>query len=165
MARDVATPLGETLHREETDGRSGTPSEPGDAAVVLVVDDHEDTRKLYAGYLARAGFRVLEAEDGEQALRIATSARPRLIVMDLALPVLDGWAATHALKQDERTSRAPVLAFTGHAEREATARALAEGCASVLVKPCLPEALLHEVRRLLAEDAALVRADDQVVSP
>ena len=82
---------------------------------ILVVDDYEDNRQMYAELLAYAGYRVEQASDGAQAIATARRIMPHLIVMDLSLPVIDGWEATRRLKGDDRTRHIPVLALTGHA--------------------------------------------------
>lgn len=117
--------------------------------LVLVVDDFEDNRQMYAQYLSWSGFRVAEASNGEQALEQAFALQPSLIVMDLALPGLDGWEATRRLKQDKRTRDIPVLALTGHALAGHSKRAKDAGCDAFLTKPCLPAALVAEVVRMI----------------
>lgn len=118
--------------------------------LVLIVDDYEDNRELYAEYLTFVGYEVAEATNGQQALDLASSLEPDLIVMDLSLPVIDGWTATRQLKDDDRTSRIPVIALTGHALAGHSERARDAGCDSFLTKPCMPEALAEEIRRYLA---------------
>ena len=93
---------------------SGHPS-AAPAPLILVVDDFRDNREMYVDYLRYSGFRVEEASDGQQALQKASALAPDLIVMDLALPGMDGWEATRRLKDDHRTRHIPVIALTGHA--------------------------------------------------
>jgi CheY-like chemotaxis protein len=128
-------------------------SEPSKATVtVLVVDDYEDNRQMYAELLTFAGFDVLEARNGAEGLAIAQSALPNLIVMDLSLPVMDGWEATRRIKADERTKHIPVLALSGHAPEgiDGHSAAVAEtGCDGFLAKPCTPESLLEMVHGVL----------------
>ena len=129
---------------------SGLPVGGADTGpLVLVVDDFEDNRAMYVQFLNFAGFRVVEAEDGKEALDKALSLLPDLIVMDLSLPVMDGWEATRRLKRDERTRRIPVLALTGHALGAHFQRAKEAGCDAYLTKPCLPEDLVTEILRML----------------
>jgi len=116
---------------------------------VLLVDDFRDNREMYVEYLRYVGFRVAEAATGSEALERAFELRPDLIVMDLALPSLDGWEATRVLKSDLRTAHIPVIALTGHALQRHSQRALEAGCDAFLIKPCLPETLVAEIRRLL----------------
>jgi two-component system cell cycle response regulator DivK len=118
---------------------------------VLVVDDFEDNRAMYAEFLRFSGFDVVEATNGLEAIQKAISDLPDLVVMDLSLPVLDGWEATRRLKGDPRTSHIPVVALTGNALEGHVQVAREAGCDTFLVKPCLPETLLETVRQLLSE--------------
>jgi CheY-like chemotaxis protein len=117
--------------------------------LILVVDDYEDAREMYAEYLRFCGFRVAEARNGNEALEQAFSVMPDLILMDLSLPGMDGWEATRQLKADPRTARIPVVALTGHALAGASEGAKQAGCDSFVTKPCLPDDLVVEVRRML----------------
>ena len=110
--------------------------------LVLIVDDVQDNRTIYVLFLRFSGFRVAEAENGEEALAKATSLLPDVIVMDLSLPVMDGWEATRRLKRDPRTMKIPVLVLTGHALPEHAQAAREAGCDMVITKPCLPDQLL-----------------------
>ncbi|MDQ3037563.1 MAG: response regulator [Myxococcota bacterium] len=107
---------------------------------------------MYLEYLQFAGFRSIEASDGREAIAKAVELFPSLILMDLAMPTMDGWEATRRLKADPRTKSIPVIAVTGHALRGDAERALQAGCDGVISKPCLPEQLVEEVRRVLARD-------------
>ena len=120
--------------------------------LVLVVDDYQDAREMYAEYLAYSGFRVAEASNGLEALEKAFQLLPDVILMDLSLPGMDGWAATRRLKMDERTSRIPVVALTGHALAGASETARQAGCDAFVTKPCLPDELVLQVRRILDRD-------------
>jgi CheY-like chemotaxis protein len=117
--------------------------------LVLIVDDFQDNREMYAEYLSYSGYRVEEAEDGHEALDKAFKLLPQLILMDLSLPGLDGWEATRRLKGDARTKQIPVIALTGHALAGHSQGAREAGCDAFLTKPCLPDALLAEVKRWL----------------
>jgi two-component system, cell cycle response regulator DivK len=117
--------------------------------LILVVDDYEDAREMYAEYLRFCGFRVAEARNGNEALEQAFTLKPDLILMDLSLPGMDGWEATRQLKADERTRHIPVVALTGHALAGASEGAKRAGCDSFVTKPCLPDDLVVEVRRML----------------
>ena len=117
--------------------------------LILVVDDYQDAREMYAEYLQFSGFRVAEARNGNEAVAQAFSLRPDLILMDLSLPGMDGWEATRVLKADERTRHIPVVALTGHALAGASEGARKAGCDSFVTKPCLPDDLVVEVRRML----------------
>jgi CheY-like chemotaxis protein len=120
--------------------------------LVLVVDDFDDNRIMYAEYLEYSGFRVAEAANGVDAIEKAGTLAPDLIVMDLALPIVDGWEATRRLKENEATKSIPVVALTGHALEGHSKRARAAGCDDFLVKPCLPETLVGKVRELLGRN-------------
>jgi two-component system, cell cycle response regulator DivK len=130
-----------------------TNSPEGVKPLVLVVDDYQDAREMYAEYLEFSGFRVAEAKDGAEALDKAFALLPDLILMDLSLPVLDGWEATRRLKGDERTRAIPVVALTGHSLADQPGGVEAVGCDSFVIKPCLPDALVEEVKRVLARKA------------
>ncbi|HTI40343.1 MAG TPA: response regulator [Vicinamibacterales bacterium] len=120
-----------------------------DSPLILVVDDYQDAREMYAEYLQFSGFRVAEARNGNEAVAQAFSLRPDLILMDLSLPGMDGWEATRVLKADDRTKHIPVVALTGHALAGASEGARKAGCDSFVTKPCLPDDLVVEVRRML----------------
>lgn len=119
------------------------------APLILVVDDYQDAREMYAEYLQFSGFRVAEARNGNEALEQAFALKPDLILMDLSLPGMDGWEATRVLKADDRTKNIPVVALTGHALAGASEGAKKAGCDSFVTKPCLPDDLVVEVRRML----------------
>jgi len=121
----------------------------GEAPLVLVVDDFEDNRALYVRYLEFSGYRVAEASDGFEALQKAHERVPDVVVMDLSLPGLDGWEATRRLKDDPKTRSTIVIALTGHALTGHAEGARKAGCDAFLTKPCLPEDLVAEVRRVL----------------
>ena len=119
------------------------------SALILVVDDYQDAREMYAEYLQYSGFRVAEARNGNEAVAQARSLKPDLILMDLSLPGMDGWEATRVLKADEETRHIPIVALTGHALAGASEGARKAGCDSFVTKPCLPDDLVVEVRRML----------------
>jgi two-component system cell cycle response regulator DivK len=118
--------------------------------LVLVVDDFQDNREMYAEYLAFSGFRVIQAANGKEALDQAFANRPDIIIMDLSLPVMDGWEATRRLKADQRTNGIPVVALTGHAMQGHSKGALEAGCDAFVAKPCLPDQLVAEIRKMLS---------------
>ncbi len=120
------------------------------APLILVVEDHKDSRIIFAEFLSLMGFHVATAEDGAQALIQATELLPDLILMDLSLPVLDGLEATRRLRKAERTRDIPVVALTGYTESESLQAALAAGCVAVLIKPVSPAELEAKIRQLLA---------------
>jgi CheY-like chemotaxis protein len=123
--------------------------QPAVAPLVLVVDDSEDAREMYGEYLVSSGFRVDHAADGEHALLKVLAVMPSVVVMDLSMPVIDGWAATRSIKTHPKTKGIPVVAITGHVTFENLNRATEAGADAVLVKPCLPRDLLAVVRSIL----------------
>ncbi len=118
--------------------------------LILIVEDNGDLRELYSTYFTSQGFRVQTASDGHIALAHAVERTPDLIVTDLSMPHLGGWEMTRRLKHDPRTAHIPVIACTGHILGNSAEGALDAGCDAYVVKPCLPEDLLREARRLLA---------------
>ncbi|HYZ88866.1 MAG TPA: response regulator [Myxococcales bacterium] len=118
--------------------------------LVLVVDDFQDNREMYAEFLAYQGFRVIQAANGVEALDQAFTNHPDIIIMDLSLPVMDGWEATRRLKADQRTNAIPVVALTGHAMQGHSKGAIEAGCDSFVAKPCLPDQLVAEIRKMLS---------------
>jgi CheY-like chemotaxis protein len=116
---------------------------------VLVVDDYPDAREMYTEYLEYSGFDVLQAANGIEALQKAVDGTPDIILMDLSLPVMDGWEATRRLKADRRTAGIPVVALTGHALEGISEGARKAGCDAFVTKPCLPEDLVKEIRKIL----------------
>jgi CheY-like chemotaxis protein len=120
-----------------------------EAPLVLVVDDFEDNRAMYLEYLQFQGLRVAEAVNGADAVTRAKELLPSVIIMDLSLPVMDGWEATRRIKSNPKTRHIRVVALTGHAEPAHAKRALDAGCDDFVAKPCLPEHLLAKVREHL----------------
>jgi two-component system, cell cycle response regulator DivK len=132
-----------------SEGKQDASSAP--APLVLVVEDYPDAREMYSEYLRFSGFRVAEARNGEEALEKAFTLLPDVVLMDLALPLMDGWEATRRLKGDPRTAQILVVALTGHALAGHQEGARRAGCDAFVTKPCLPDELVDEIRRLLAE--------------
>jgi two-component system, cell cycle response regulator DivK len=126
----------------------------GERPQVLLVDDYADAREMYAEFLEFSGFDVVQAVNGIEALERAVEAPPDIILMDLSLPVLDGWEATRRLKADPRTADIPVVALTGHALTGISERARKAGCDAFVTKPCLPEDLVTEIRKVLDDQPA-----------
>jgi two-component system cell cycle response regulator DivK len=118
--------------------------------LVLIVEDESDLRHLYAQQLILSGFDVLEAGNGQDAIDAVSSRSPDVVVMDLSLPVIDGWEATRRLTADDRTAHIPVVALTGHDGSGELQRATNAGCDWFVPKPCPPDALITEVRRVLS---------------
>jgi CheY-like chemotaxis protein len=114
--------------------------EAGAGRLVLVVDDVEDTREMYARALRAAGFRAIEARDGREAIDTATAALPDVVVMDYAMPRMDGAEATRRLAGHPRTDHIPVIIISAYADE--VPRDVRLGCAAFLPKPCAPDRLV-----------------------
>ncbi|MGE5243473.1 MAG: response regulator [Betaproteobacteria bacterium] len=127
-----------------TAGKSKT-----DRPRVLLVDDYPDAREMYCEFLEYSGFEVVQAANGIEALQRAAELAPDIILMDLSLPVMDGWEATRRLKANPRTANVPVVALTGHALAGISEGARQAGCDAFITKPCLPDELVAEIRRVL----------------
>jgi two-component system, cell cycle response regulator DivK len=119
---------------------------------ILLVEDHEDNRIVYSTILEHFGYRVLLAGDGAEGVRIARESSPDLVLMDVSIPVMDGWQATAMLKADPATARIPVIALTAHALPADRERAEEVGCDGYLAKPVEPRRVVEEVRRFLGPD-------------
>ena len=117
--------------------------------LVLVVEDYQDAREMYAAYLQFSGFDVAEAGNGIEAIEKTQELLPDIVLMDLALPKMDGWEATRRLKNDPLTRHIPIVALTGHALAGHAEGAREAGCDAFVTKPCLPDALVAEIKRLL----------------
>jgi len=119
---------------------------------ILYVEDNDDNVYMLRGRLTRAGFEVAVATDGEQGVAMAASEAPDLIVMDLSLPVLDGWEATRRLKSAPDTRPIPIIALSAHAMEGDRAKAIAAGCDDYDTKPVDFPRLLEKIRALLAKE-------------
>jgi CheY-like chemotaxis protein len=117
--------------------------------LVLVVDDSPEARGLYGEYLEYLGFRVETAENGAQAIQSAHREWPAIIIMDLAMPGLDGWQAIKRLKSDPRTADIPIVALSAIPFGEEPKRAREAGADLCLSKPCLPSQLARVIRAML----------------
>lgn len=118
---------------------------------ILLVEDNLHNRQIFAGILTHYGYTVEEATNGEQGVEMAQSVAPDLILMDLSLPVMDGWAATKKIKSIGAISHIPVIALTAHAMAGDEGRALEAGCDGYLSKPISPKKLVEEVKRFLEQ--------------
>jgi CheY-like chemotaxis protein len=117
--------------------------------LVLIVEDQCDLRLLYVEHLTTCGFDVIQAADGAEAIDHTSARQPDVVLMDLSLPVVDGWEATRRLKGDARTAHIPVVALTAHDGSGELERATLAGCDWFVPKPCPPHALVTEIRRVL----------------
>jgi len=116
---------------------------------ILLVEDNEMNRDMLTRRLERKGYRILAAEDGQAGVELAAQAKPDLILMDLSLPVLDGWEATRRLKASPDTKHIPVIALTAHAMVEDQEKAYEAGCDDFDTKPVMIERLLEKIQAAL----------------
>lgn len=117
---------------------------------ILLVEDNEDNRDMLSRRLIRKGYEVAQANDGGEGVAQALAARPDLILMDMSLPVLDGWEATRRIKADPETRGIPIIALTAHAMSDDRAKAVAAGCDEYDTKPVDLPRLLGKIEALLA---------------
>src|SRR5579862_5516186 len=121
---------------------------------ILLVEDNEMNADMLSRRLSRHGYVVVSAQDGAAGVASATSERPHLILMDMSLPVLDGWEATRHLKSDPVTKTIPVIALTAHAMAEDREKAIAAGCDDYDTKPIDLPRLLDKIKKLLPQAGA-----------
>jgi two-component system, cell cycle response regulator DivK len=124
------------------------------SGTILLVEDNSDNRIIYRRVLEHFGYTVIEALDGEEAIRLATERVPDLVLMDISIPRIDGWEATKAIRADPRTKGIPVVALTAHAMPADRARAGEVGFASYLTKPIEPRKVVEEIERLTSGNTA-----------
>jgi two-component system, cell cycle response regulator DivK len=122
-------------------------------ATIMLVEDNEPSRDALSRRLERRGYRVLPAGDGRTAVSLAREAGPDLILMDLGLPIVDGWDATRQLKGDVATRNIPIIVLSAHAMMDDRNRALAAGGDDFDTKPIRFDALLEKIEALLARTA------------
>jgi two-component system, cell cycle response regulator DivK len=128
---------------------------------VLLVEDNEMNRDMLSRRLIRRGFQVVFAMDGQQGIDLARSERPDIILMDMSLPVIDGWEATRRLKADDATRSVPVIGLTAHAMSGDREKAIEAGCDDYDTKPVELDRLIGKIERLLGtakKDEALRQA-------
>ena len=114
---------------------------------ILVVDDDPDCRTIYTKLLEYAGYGVIEARNGSDGIQFAREHLPSLILMDLRLPVMDGWQAAQELKRDHETAEIPIIAFTAQVVRGDDARAQDAGFARYFAKPVAPMDVLQDIQQ------------------
>jgi two-component system, cell cycle response regulator DivK len=114
---------------------------------VLLVEDNEDFRIIYRVILEHSGYQVLEAVNGPEGLRMAREERPDLILMDISIPIIDGWETTRILKADDQTRDIPIIALTAHALPVDRSKAAEVGCDGYLAKPVEPRQVVEAVGR------------------
>jgi CheY-like chemotaxis protein len=120
-------------------------------AKVLLVEDNEMNRDMLSRRLTRRGFEVVFATDGQHGVELARSEKPDIILMDMSLPVMDGWEATRRVKSDDATRHVPVIALTAHAMNGDEEKALAAGCDDYDTKPVEIDRLIGKIERLLGK--------------
>jgi len=120
-------------------------------AHILLVEDNEMNRDMLSRRLERKGHEVAIAVDGQQAIDLATTQKPQLILMDMSLPIIDGWEATRRLKADEQTRSIPIIALTAHAMAEDEQKAREAGCDDYDTKPVELPRLLEKIDALLGK--------------
>ncbi|MGZ8843184.1 MAG: response regulator [Pyrinomonadaceae bacterium] len=125
----------------------------------LVVEDFEDSRFMMRRLLEMAGYRVVEASDGEQAVKMAFEQRPALILMDLSLPKLDGLAATRQIRKKMNLQKVPIVAVSAHDSPQTRAEALAAGCNEYVTKPIDFDNLNAVLKRYMAEGGSGKNSD------
>ncbi|NWG25663.1 MAG: response regulator [Pseudorhodoplanes sp.] len=117
---------------------------------ILVIEDTEDNRKILRDLLTNAGFELIEATDGESGIRMAAQERPDLILMDIQLPIVNGYEATRRIKANPETRHIPIVAVTSYALSGDEAKAREAGCDGYIAKPFSPRNLLAKVREFLS---------------
>jgi two-component system cell cycle response regulator DivK len=127
--------------------------------VVMLVEDYRDTREMMRHMLELSGCSVVEASNGQEAIELSQQCRPDLVLMDLNMPVLDGFTATLRIREYERTRDVPVVALTAFDTAEFRAAAGAVGCCDFIVKPLDPERLSALITRLLPRRAVANAGD------
>ena len=121
---------------------------------ILLVEDNEMNRDMLSRRLTRRGFEVIFAVDGQQGVDLARSERPDIILMDMSLPVIDGWEATRRIKSDDATRSVPVIGLTAHAMSGDREKALEAGCDDYDTKPVELERLIGKIERLVGAGKA-----------
>jgi two-component system, cell cycle response regulator DivK len=122
---------------------------PGAGRTVLLVEDNLHNRRIFAGILIHYGYAVKEAVNGAEAVEMAGQEKPDLILMDLSLPVMDGWEATRRIKSVPELRHIPIIALTAHAMAGDDKRALQAGCDAYLSKPISPKKVVAAVQKML----------------
>ncbi len=120
-------------------------------AKILIVEDNEMNRDMLSRRLERRGFTIVMAVDGQQGVEMTRSERPDLILMDMSLPFMDGWAATQAIKADAELAKIPVIALTAHAMAGDREKAISAGCDDYDTKPIELPRLLEKIGKFLPD--------------
>lgn len=135
-------------HKESVDDPAST------GQTLLLVEDNEDNRIIYSTVLRHLGYQVIEAQDGVEAVQLARSVQPDLILMDISIPRMDGWEATRVLRGDPLTRAIPIIALTAHALADDRERASEVGFSSYLAKPVEPRVVVAEIKRWIGDGSA-----------
>src|SRR6266571_4839078 len=117
---------------------------------ILVVEDQEDNRRIVRDLLTRSGYEIVEAVNGEEGVTLAETQHPDLILMDIQLPLVDGYEATRRIKANPDLKAIPIIAVTSYALSGDEAKALAAGCDGYFAKPFSPRVILAKIREFLA---------------
>ena len=121
----------------------------GPAGTVLVAEDDDDIRALVVYRLERSGYDVVQAQDGEEALRLAAECEPDLAILDVMMPKLDGYEVTRRLRKEEATSRLPVILLTARTQESDVSQGFAAGADDYIRKPFSPDELRARVQAIL----------------
>jgi two-component system, cell cycle response regulator DivK len=119
---------------------------------ILIVEDNDMNLDMLSRRLIRKGYEIVTARDGQEGIDRAASEQPDLILMDMSLPVLDGWEATRSIKSNDATARIPVVALTAHAMEADRQKALDAGCNAFHTKPIDLKSLLDQINRLISPE-------------
>jgi two-component system cell cycle response regulator DivK len=117
---------------------------------ILVIEDQEDNRQILRDLFANVGYDMIEAGDGREGVAVAARERPDLILMDIQLPIMDGYEATRRIKADPALKHVPIIAVTSYALSGDEGKAMAAGCDAYITKPYSPRQLLAKVKEFLA---------------
>lgn len=148
-ANDSGLPQGD----EPADARQTASDVDDRKALILLVEDMLDARELYADYLGYAGFSVVTAINGHEAIGLARLLRPDLILMDIRLPGMDGLEATADIKAEPELAHIPILAITADSSHDIAERAREAGCSALIFKPVLPDEVVQQINELLGLQA------------
>ncbi len=132
---------------------------PETAPTILVIEDYSDTRELLSSLLRRKGYNVVEAENGKEGVLQATNKNPDLILMDLALPEMDGVEAAEIIHRVPKLSQTPIFVISAYATEEVRADALAVGCTEIFTKPVDVDDLLAKIRETLNSSSSPSNTD------
>ena len=119
---------------------------------ILIVDDSATDRQFLMEVLSKQGYQCVTAQSGDEGIAKAKTEKPDLILMDISIPIIDGWEATQVLKHDPSTRNIPIIALTAHALASDREKAMEVGCDGYLAKPCEPRAVVAEVQRFLGKN-------------